>query len=85
MNWRSRREIVNFNNDFWDPENISRIAAENDFQQAIRKNFKDSKQDIPAGEERKGGYVELSLHVEAEDRRRGRLRGSGTIRGRTAL
>jgi ATP-dependent helicase/nuclease subunit A len=66
MNWRSRREIVDFNNDFWDAENISRIAAENDFQQAIRKNFKDSKQDIPAGEERKGGYVELSLHVEAD-------------------
>jgi ATP-dependent helicase/nuclease subunit A len=66
MNWRSRREIVDFNNDFWDPENISRIAAENDFQQAIRKNFKDSKQDIPAGEGRKGGYVELSLHVEAD-------------------
>jgi ATP-dependent helicase/nuclease subunit A len=70
MNWRSRKEIVDFNNDFWNPENISRIAAENDLQQAIGKNFKDSKQDLPAGEERNGGYVELSLHIEAEGSRK---------------
>ncbi len=67
MNWRSQREIVDFNNDFWAPENISRIAAENDLQQALRNNFKDSKQDLPPGKEREGGYVELSLHVEAEE------------------
>jgi ATP-dependent helicase/nuclease subunit A len=66
VNWRSRREIVGFNNDFWNPENISRIAAENELQQAIGKNFKDSQQELPAGEARKGGYVELSLQIEAE-------------------
>jgi ATP-dependent exoDNAse (exonuclease V) beta subunit len=66
MNWRSQREIVGFNNAFWAPENISRIAAESDLQQALRNNFKDSKQDLPPGREREGGYVELCLHVEAE-------------------
>jgi len=67
MNWRSRREIVGFNNDFWAPENISRIAAENDMQQALRCNFKDSRQELPANEEKEGGYVELSLLAEAEE------------------
>ena len=66
MNWRSLSEIVGFNNAFWAPENISRIAAENNLQQALRNNFKDSQQDIHSSKEREGGYVELSLHVEAE-------------------
>ena len=67
MNWRSRREIVEFNNDFWAPENISRIAAENDLQHALGNNFRNSKQELPAGKKREGGFVELSLHVEAEE------------------
>ncbi|MCU0236299.1 MAG: UvrD-helicase domain-containing protein [Acidobacteria bacterium] len=67
MNWRSRGRIVDFNNDFWAPENISRITAENDLQQALRINFRGSKQELPAGREREGGFVELSLHVEAEN------------------
>jgi ATP-dependent helicase/nuclease subunit A len=68
MNWRSRRQIVEFNNDFWSPGNISRVAAENDLQQALGNNFKESKQELPGGGKREGGFVELSLHVEAEDR-----------------
>jgi len=68
MNWRSRRTIVDFNNDFWDPENISRIAAESDLQQALRNNFKGSKQELPEAGKREGGFVELSLHVEAEEK-----------------
>lgn len=67
MNWRSRRAIIDFNNDFWAPESISRIAAEDDLRQALRNNFSGSKQERPAGGKREGGFVELSLHVEAED------------------
>jgi ATP-dependent exoDNAse (exonuclease V) beta subunit len=66
MNWRSRRAIIDFNNDFWAPESISRIAAENDLQQALQDNFRDSKQELPVNGKREGGFVELSLHVEAE-------------------
>jgi ATP-dependent helicase/nuclease subunit A len=65
-NWRSLREIVDFNNRFWDPEALSLITEADDLQQAIRKNFKGSKQEIPDSGEREGGYVELSLHIEAE-------------------
>ena len=65
MNWRSRSRIVGFNNDFWAPENISRIAAETGLQQALRNNFTGSKQELPGGGGREGGFVELSLHVEA--------------------
>ncbi len=64
-NWRSRREIVDFNNRFWEPEAISRIAAPGRLQQAVGNNFQDSRQALPAGKERQGGYVELSLLVEA--------------------
>jgi ATP-dependent exoDNAse (exonuclease V) beta subunit len=65
-NWRSRREIVDFNNRFWDPEAISRIAAADMLQQAIGKNFQDSRQALPEDKERRGGYVEVSLQVEAQ-------------------
>jgi ATP-dependent exoDNAse (exonuclease V) beta subunit len=67
MNWRSRREIVEFNNDFWAPENISRIAAEAALQQALGNNFRGSQQELPPGDKSVGGFVELSLHVEAEE------------------
>jgi ATP-dependent helicase/nuclease subunit A len=67
-NWRSCREIVDFNNRFWAPDAIAQIAAEADLRQAIRDNFKDSQQDLPDGGGRAGGYVELSLQVgSAED------------------
>ncbi len=65
-NWRSLREIVDFNNRFWNPEAVSLITADEDLRQAIRENFKGSMQELPAGAQRDGGYVELSLHVEAE-------------------
>ena len=65
-NWRSRREIVDFNNRFWEPAAISRIAAAGKLQQAIANNFQDSRQALPAGKERQGGYVELSLLAEAQ-------------------
>lgn len=68
VNWRSRSQLVAFNNDFWAPENISRIAAENDLQQALRLSFSGSLQELPARGKREGGFVELSLHVEAEER-----------------
>jgi len=67
MNWRSRREIVEFNNDFWAPDNISRIAAESALQQALANNFRGSRQELPPGDKSAGGFVELSLHVEAEE------------------
>ncbi len=70
-NWRSRRAIVDFNNRFWDPEAISRISGDGVLQQAIGSNFKDSRQALPESEERRGGYVELSLHDAAEENRAG--------------
>jgi ATP-dependent exoDNAse (exonuclease V) beta subunit len=66
-NWRSRREIVDFNNRFWAPEAISGIEAEPGLQSAIRANFQDSRQALPSGEERAGGYVEISLQVEEQE------------------
>jgi ATP-dependent helicase/nuclease subunit A len=63
QNWRSRREIVDFNNRFWAPDAIAQIASEADLRHAIHDNFKDSRQDLPSGKERAGGYVELSLQV----------------------
>jgi ATP-dependent exoDNAse (exonuclease V) beta subunit len=66
-NWRSCKEIIEFNNTFWDPEAISRIVAEADLQEAIKANFHASHQELPAGAETAGGYVELSLQVEAEN------------------
>lgn len=68
-NRRSLREIVEFNNAFWDPEGISEIAPPGDLRAAVRENFKNSGQAMPkdrAGEE-KGGYVEVSFRLEAED------------------
>jgi ATP-dependent exoDNAse (exonuclease V) beta subunit len=65
-NWRSLREIVDFNNRFWNPETVSLITADDDLRQAIRENFKDSAQKLPAGVESDGGYVELTLHIAAE-------------------
>ncbi len=66
-NWRSRRAIVEFNNDFWAPENISRIAVEADLQQAIHENFKASRQELSGSEKMPVGYVELSLHIVAKN------------------
>ena len=63
-NWRSRREIVRFNNEFWAPPAIAAIAAEADLQRAIRENFAASAQKLPTGEKRQGGYVEISLRAE---------------------
>ncbi len=65
-NWRSRAEIVRFNNEFWEPQAIAAIAAEADLQQAIRENFAASAQKLPAGENRQGGYVEISLLAEPQ-------------------
>ncbi len=62
-NWRSRREIVEFNNRFWEPQAIAQVAAEPELREAIRANFADSRQQLPAGAERQGGYVELSLQA----------------------
>jgi len=66
-NWRSRRGIVDFNNRFWAPEAISGIAAEPELQEAIASNFADSRQALPRGREREGGYVELSILLEGKD------------------
>ena len=66
-NWRSGKEIIAFNNAFWDPGAISRIAAEPALQEAIQTNFFASRQELPAGAGSAGGYVELSLQVEAEN------------------
>ncbi len=66
-NWRSRREIVDFNNRFWAPEAISGIEVEPGLQSAIRANFQDSRQDLPSGAGRAGGYVEISLQVEGQE------------------
>jgi ATP-dependent helicase/nuclease subunit A len=64
-NWRSCREIVDFNNRFWAPGSIGQIAVEADLRQAIQDNFKDSQQALPSGKQRAGGYVELSLQVSS--------------------
>jgi ATP-dependent helicase/nuclease subunit A len=63
-NWRSKKEIVQFNNDFWEPGAISQIAMETALRQGIAVNFADSRQDLPEDGERAGGYVELSLNEE---------------------
>lgn len=63
VNWRSRREIVEFNNRFWDPEAIAQVAVEPPLQAAFRANFADSRQELPEGPERQGGYVELTLQA----------------------
>lgn len=65
-NWRSRLEIVRFNNEFWEPQAIAAIAAEADLQQAIRDNFAASAQKLPDGEKRQGGYVEITLRAEPQ-------------------
>jgi ATP-dependent exoDNAse (exonuclease V) beta subunit len=65
-NWRSKEEIVQFNNDFWAAEAISQIAMGTDLRQGIAANFADSRQDLPEDGERTGGYVELSLIKEME-------------------
>ena len=64
-NWRSREEIVKFNNNFWAPDAISLIVPEPDLQKAIAANFLNSRQTCPNERENTGGYVELSLHEEA--------------------
>jgi ATP-dependent exoDNAse (exonuclease V) beta subunit len=65
-NWRSLREIVDFNNRFWNPEAVSLITEDDDLQQAIRANFKGSTQELPAGGKMEGGYVELSMLIETD-------------------
>ncbi|HSQ35609.1 MAG TPA: 3'-5' exonuclease, partial [Candidatus Binatia bacterium] len=41
--------------------------AESDLQQALGNNFRGSQQELPPGNKSAGGFVELSLHVEAEE------------------
>jgi ATP-dependent exoDNAse (exonuclease V) beta subunit len=65
-NWRSRKEIVSFNNRFWAAAEIAAIAAAPELRQAIADNFQDSRQELPAGAARAGGFVEISLSLEAE-------------------
>ncbi|MCX6558854.1 MAG: UvrD-helicase domain-containing protein [Candidatus Aminicenantes bacterium] len=62
-NWRSGREIIDFNNRFWAPEAIAQTAAEAGLQRAIQENFRDSRQTVATAEKRTGGYVEFSLQV----------------------
>jgi ATP-dependent helicase/nuclease subunit A len=64
-NWRSLREIVRFNNEFWEPGAIAGISAEAGLREAILANFAASRQELPTGKKREGGYVELSLRLEA--------------------
>jgi ATP-dependent helicase/nuclease subunit A len=66
-NWRSRKEIVEFNNSFWAADMISQIATEPDLQQAIAVNFLNSRQNCPADRETAGGYVEFSLLDEQDE------------------
>ena len=66
-NWRSRKEIVNFNNSFWDANAISQIAAEPELQNAIAANFLNSRQACPKDRETAGGYVEMSLLDEKDE------------------
>jgi ATP-dependent exoDNAse (exonuclease V) beta subunit len=65
-NWRSRREIVGFNNRFWAAAEIAGIAADPELQQAIAENFRDSQQELPDGAGKAGGYVEISLCLETD-------------------
>ena len=82
QNWRSRKEIVRFNNEFWEAGAISRIAAEADLQQGITANFADSRQDLPEEGERAGGYVEISLDTEGEVSAGEEVEAGATISGR---
>ena len=66
-NWRSHKEIVDFNNRFWAPEALAGIAAAPGLQSAIRGNFQDSRQALPTDEEKSGGYVELSLQIAGQE------------------
>ncbi len=58
-NWRSRREIVRFNNLFWAADSISQTTPNPELQDMIRNNFSNSGQ-IPA-RDAAGGLVRIQF------------------------
>ncbi len=61
-NWRSDKIIVEFNNNFWSPDNISKIVGDNaanydSLEKRIKENFKNSFQESKS--EKEAGFVKI--------------------------
>ncbi len=66
QNFRSRREIIRFNNQFWSPENVEAVTENQTIQDAIRKNFANSTQEAVSDETDYRGYVKITRIPQKE-------------------
>ena len=66
-NWRSGREIVEFNNRFWLPDNIRQTVDPDFLQEAVAKNFSGAQQCIPK-ERGETGFISISIRIAEKNR-----------------
>ncbi|MGC9367166.1 MAG: UvrD-helicase domain-containing protein [bacterium] len=70
-NWRSARDIVEFNNEFWEADKISRIFTDEQLVKLLQENFEDVGQLVSESNQNEPGYIEININhknqIESED------------------
>ena len=67
-NWRSGREIIEFNNRFWLPDNIRQTVEPGFLQEAVAKNFSGAQQCVPEERQGEAGFVSISIRIAEKNR-----------------
>jgi ATP-dependent helicase/nuclease subunit A len=67
-NWRSGREIVEFNNRFWLPDNIRQTVDPDFLQEAVAENFSGAQQCVPKERRGETGFVSISIRIAGKNR-----------------
>ena len=62
-NWRSEKDIVGFNNRFWDPKNLVQTLPSESVKHTVLKNFENSIQKIPDYKNQTHGFVSVSVNL----------------------
>jgi len=62
FNWRSGKQIIDFNNEFWFPHNIACAVEPDMFKRAVQTNFDVSHQQIPENNINKKAYVNIKIN-----------------------
>ena len=70
-NWRSVKDIVEFNNEFWEQTKISQIFTDQQLVKLVQENFKDVDQLVSESNQNDNGYIEININhkdqIENED------------------
>jgi ATP-dependent exoDNAse (exonuclease V) beta subunit len=67
-NWRSGREIVDFNNRFWEPDHIRQTVEPGYLEDAVARNFAAARQQVPEERQAEKGYVSISIRIADRNR-----------------